>query len=97
MSGGHFNYLGAQIQDALEAIGQDEEVRRRFPYLSQLLIGLAPILSTIEHDIDWDLSSDTKIPNDLAFERSTLMQVLEVAMKAGVRIGADLRDLIEPP
>lgn len=82
MSGGHFNYIGRELQDNLEMLGEEEDVRRRFPQLAQLLVELAPILCRIEHDIDWDLSADCAIENDADFERQSLGQLLEAVLRA---------------
>ena len=82
MSGGHFDYIGPRLQEYLETIGEDEDVRRRFPQLAQVFIELGPIISTIEHDIDWDLSGERAIENDADFERQSLGQLLEAVLRA---------------
>ena len=82
MSGGHWNYSGFRIQDELHTIAEDPDVQERFPALSTLLLALGDAIYKIEKEIDWDLSSDSHIPDDPAFEAQALWAILEPAMKA---------------
>lgn len=81
MSGGHFSYVGYRLRDALEMIAGDEDVKQRWPALASLLESLGDILYKMEHEIAWDLSGDSQIPDDAAFERHVLGSVLKTAMK----------------
>jgi len=82
MSGGYWDYSGFRLQEALETIADDEAVKTRWPELAQLLQDLGPILYEIEHDLDWDLSSDSSIKDDRQFSDAAIGKILEVAMKA---------------
>lgn len=72
MSGGHFNFVGFVLREALETIGNDEETKLRFAQLSNILLRLAPILENVEHDLDWDLSGDRRIRNDNQWENKQI-------------------------
>lgn len=72
MSGGHWNYAGPRIRDELEMIAEDSAVARRFPALAAELERLARALYRVEHDLDWDLSADSGIRDDRAFEEQAL-------------------------
>jgi len=74
MSGGHFGYVGFPIQSSLETISSDEEVKKRFPKLANVLTQLGSALYQIEHDIDWDFSGDSFLKeSDAEFEMLALM------------------------
>lgn len=76
MSGGHFNYSGGTIQLLLDAIAEDESVRGRWPQLASRLSELGQVLYDIEHDIDWDFSSDSAIKiSDQEFEALALRRL----------------------
>jgi hypothetical protein len=75
MSGGHWDYSGSRIQLALEEIAEDERVRARFPALAKTLDHLSSILYDMEHDLDWDFSDDSYIPDDEVFERTVLRDI----------------------
>lgn len=79
MSGGHWDYIGFKIADALNDIGRDQEVMGRFPRLAEILPRLGEILGQIEHDLDWDLSGDTNIQDDRTFEDKALKDLREWA------------------
>ena len=78
MSGGHFSYSGYRIEDGLDEIANDPEVKKRFPKLSKVLLELGSVLSEIEHDIDWDLSGDTALTSDIEFEYEALTKLFNV-------------------
>lgn len=82
VSGGHWDYLSHRIQEALEQVAADEFVKRRWPKVGTLLNELAPILAQIEHDMDWDICSDSSIPDDAKWEAERIGQILEAAMIA---------------
>ena len=82
MSGGHWDYSGIRLQDILEIIATDEEMKTRWPDLAQLFGELGPILYDIEHDIDWDFSGDSSIKDDRKFSDAAIGKIFEAAMKA---------------
>uniref|UniRef100_A0A6M3LBK4 Uncharacterized protein n=1 Tax=viral metagenome TaxID=1070528 RepID=A0A6M3LBK4_9ZZZZ len=81
MSGGHWQYCGYKILDACEEIEQDEEVKKRFPELSQIIGSLGRWLYDVEHELDWDLSYDTKIVDDRKFEKEKINELLSILRK----------------
>jgi len=90
MSGGRFDYCGFRIQDGMSSIAGDEEVIRRFSFLSTLLNKLGQIMYDMEHDIDWDLSGDHPIVNDLEFQDKILKQIKALTEKEKLDQGAPL-------
>lgn len=78
MSGGHWNYSGYKIKELLESIGNDDKVKERFPKLSSVFIKLGDILSEIEKDLDWDITGDSTIKNDTAFETNSIDKLSDV-------------------
>lgn len=82
MSGGHWDYQSHRIEDALNTISEDEIVRTRWPVLGKLLQALGQELAKCEHDMDWDISGDSSIKDDAAWERERLGAILEATMKA---------------
>jgi hypothetical protein len=82
MSGGHWDYCGSRIRNELERIADDQQVTARWPLISQLFRNLATIVYDAEHEMDWDLSSDSHIADDKVFQRSVVGAVLVSAMKA---------------
>lgn len=88
MSGGHWNYSGYIIKELLESIGNDDEVKERFPKLSDVFIKLGDILSEIEKDLDLDICGDSTIKNDIAFETNYIDKLRDV-------ISPDIRSIEE--
>lgn len=72
MSGGHWNYVGFRLQDGLQEIASDESVQRRWPRIAGAFNRLANALYAIEHDMDWDLCSDSAIENDGAWQAEAM-------------------------
>lgn len=72
MSGGHWDYVGTRIRTGLEDIANDPETQARWPLLGAALERLGDALYKVEHDLDWDLSGDTPIPDDPAHEEAAL-------------------------
>jgi len=75
MSGGHWNYSGYNIESMLTLIGNDEDIIKRFPKLSEIFIRLGSTLYTTEQTLDFDLSGDTKIRNDIKFETEIIKEL----------------------
>ena len=75
MSGGHFDYQGFKLREILENISTDEKVASRWPMLSKALGALGPLLDDLEHEMDWDLSGDSSIEDDEAFDRKSMEQL----------------------
>ena len=80
MSGGHFNYAGFRIQQGLQTIANDDDVKDRWQRISAILFRLGDILYDLEHDLDWDLSGDHLI-TDVDFENRKLGLILTEVMK----------------
>lgn len=86
MSGGHWDYQGFKLKDILEQIGNDPQVKERFPKLAGILPKLGDILYEMEHDLDWDLSHDQYIENDKAFESKIIASLRDATGDHEVRI-----------
>ena len=82
MSGGYWQYLGSRLNDACEQIAEDVTVLERWPRLAELLSALGPVLQKAEHAMDWDLSGDSPIDDDAAFQDIVCHAILEAAMKS---------------
>ena len=78
MSGGHWNHSGYKIKEIFESIGNDAEVKERFPKLGNVFIKFGDILSEIEKDLDWDICGDSTIKNDIVFETDSLSKLNDV-------------------
>lgn len=85
MSGGHWDYRGFVIEELLREIGGDPQIGQRFPRLMVLLPKLGDILGTMEHDLDWDLSSDQSIKDDEAFQWKVLNDIKDAVDEATKR------------
>jgi len=66
MSGGHWNYAQHQVEEALQDVGDD--AYRRWPETGRIFEALAKVVPQIMHDMDWDLSGDTCIEQDVKFD-----------------------------
>jgi hypothetical protein len=75
MSGGHWDYQEHQVRDLLERVAEDTQVKARFPSLAVELAATATILHEIIHALDYDLSGDTSIQDDTAFEKQALRKL----------------------
>ena len=69
MSGGHWNYVQYKIGDELRNIGGSGDVILRFPKLAQIYRDFGSLLESNIKELDWDLSGDTIIKDDLEFEK----------------------------
>lgn len=81
MSGGHWNYNQYWMEEFLQEVGRDGNVRARFPKLAQVMDGFGRVLGEIAKDLDWDLSDDTAIQDDAQFEKDALAKIGEVLGK----------------
>ena len=77
MSGGHWQYRGFQMSDHLEQMGKDADVIIRFPLLAKTFLKLSKCLGDLDHELDWDLSSDEEIENDGRFQTEWLERLRE--------------------
>lgn len=68
MSGGYWDYIGYKIENALTEISEDEHVQHRWPGVSRIFKQVAPVLKRLEYEMDWDLSADSWIPDDTAWD-----------------------------
>lgn len=57
---GRFNYVGSTVQEILEEIGDDEEVRQRWPLLAALLKSVGDWVQKIEETIDMDMDATSR-------------------------------------
>lgn len=86
MSGGHWDRAGFKLQDLLETIAEDTEVKARWPFIAEVLAGLGPWLYGVERDMDWDLSGDRSVcsgppsyePDDEKFQLEQLRKLLDL-------------------
>jgi hypothetical protein len=72
MSGGRWDYSQYQMESCLYDVGHDPDIRKRFPDLAARLVDLAQVLGKVVRDLDWDLSDDSSIEDDKAFEKEAL-------------------------
>ena len=82
MSGGHWQYAGGPIRDALFMLSEDSDLNVRWPRLAPLFASLAVAIYDAEREMDWDLSSDSHIDDDVAFEDRVILSVLVPTMEA---------------
>ena len=75
MSGGHWDYQGYMLCDILTKIGQDYEVLSKFPILAKILRDLGPVLTSIEHELDWHISCDIIIEDHKKFESEAIAKI----------------------
>lgn len=72
MSGGRWEYVQNRVRDGLLEVAHEPQVEQRFTALARVLELFAEQLYTIIKQLDWDLSSDTWIPDDREFEHRAL-------------------------
>lgn len=82
MSGGRWEFAGFRVGDELETIAQDEDVRTRWPLVGSAIQFFADWIQRVEHDMDWDISSDSTIEDDAAFDRAEFARLLDALLKA---------------
>lgn len=81
MSGGHWNYRQYSIRDNLTDVGRDGDVILRFPKLAHIIRNLGEVLEKIIHELDYDLSGDSSIDDDLKFEEYSINMIAEILEK----------------
>ena len=86
MSGGYWEYQGYPILQGLNMVAEDPVAKARWPKTTAAFGGLGPLLYQLEHDMDWDLSGDSFIPDDGKFDAEAIEQLLRVIFAAS-RIG----------
>jgi len=74
--------VGYCIKDQIEGIAEDESVLSRWPHTAAALKALSEVLYQIEHEMDWDLSSDSCIEDDAAFDAKSVGALLDAVLKA---------------
>ena len=82
MSGGHWDSAGFKIQEGLLIIAEDEDVKTRWPAISEIFKGLSETIYRAEHDMDWDLSGDSHIPDDKKFDLKVARTILLLTIAA---------------
>ena len=81
MSGGHWEYVGYRLQDDLATISKDTDVASRWPLIRDAIAAVAEWIQPTEHEMDYDLSSDSQIPDDAAFDRTQFGALLDAMLK----------------
>lgn len=76
---GRFNYVGSTVQEILEEIGDDEEVRQRWPLLAALIKSVGDWIQRIEEAIDMD--EDGNPSGDRAFELAAAGALVDRVIK----------------
>lgn len=70
MSGGQWGYFHRRFDSELKDFCDD--IKERFPALSEALLKKGKIVCEIINDIDYDVCGDTIIENDIEFEKNQL-------------------------
>lgn len=79
---GRFNNVGETMREILEEMGDDPEVRKRWPLLAVLFPSVGEWVSKIEESIDMDMDGDHTIPNqDRAFELAAAGALIDRVLK----------------
>ena len=92
MSGGYWDHNQHNVENFLRDVGYDGLVILRFPKLAQVFRDLGFVLGEVTHDMDWDFSGDSSIPDDAAFESQdveTIGKVLTRTLKVRVYVVED--------
>lgn len=95
MSGGHWDYSQYRLEEYLQNVGNDGQVVQRFPTLAKVLLNLGTSLSQIVHDLDWDISNDTSIKDDRAFEDESLFKLHNAIDEPMFSLDPGVRELIK--
>ena len=89
MSGGHWDYGQFRMQEVLEMVSRDSAVVLRFPKVAGVLSALATKLGSLVHELDYDISGDTTIDDERAWEDQALLTLAE-ALRADPSVGNGL-------
>lgn len=76
MSGGNWDYFHIRFSYELEEFCDD--IKERFPELSNELLKNGKTISEIIHDIDYDVCGDSIIMDDKEFEKKSLSKLKEI-------------------
>ena len=78
MSGGKWDYSHVRLALILDEFSKDETVKLRFPKISKFADAMGSELYELIKMIDYDISGDTEILDDEAFEEKTLTKIRSV-------------------
>lgn len=78
--GGHFNYVGETVHEVLDELGDNEEVRRRWPILSTVMKELGAWVEQVEEEIDNELDVEYK-GADQVFDRASVSNLVDRVTK----------------
>lgn len=95
MSGGHWDYRQYQLRELLEDIGNDGAVVQRLPKLAQIFRGFGRLFDNTIHMLDWDLSGDTSINNNVGdeeFEKIFIDEIGKIVKKQYVLKVFDVKE-----
>lgn len=81
MSGGHWEYCGFRIQTDLLAVAEDPDVAKRWPLIAAAIEAFGTWFQDAEHEMDYDLSGDTRIAPDETFNVGQFGLLLAVLLK----------------
>jgi Flp pilus assembly protein CpaB len=79
VSGGRWDYQQYRLRDVTESVATDVEVARRFPRLAATLRQVGETVKDVMHDLDYDLSGDSEIRDDKAFEQQAIDKIQAAA------------------
>lgn len=78
--GGHFDYVGETVHEILNEVGDNEEVRRRFPVLADVLKEVGAWFEAVEEEIDNDLDVEYK-GADRTFDQASVSALVDRVTK----------------
>jgi len=73
MSGGHWDYFHRRFSMEMEEFCDD--IKERFPELSDKLLAKSKMLCDIINDIDYDVCGDDVIKSDKDFEKAAIKKL----------------------
>lgn len=79
MSGGNWDYFHRKFSSELEEFCND--IKERFPELSEKLLHTGKAICDIINDIDYDVCDDTYIKSDAEFEKESILKLKELIDK----------------
>jgi hypothetical protein len=81
MSGGHWDYQQYRVREYLEAVGDEEYVRKEFPLVAEAYTELSALLYQNIKDLDWYICGDTAIHNPKEFEKAFFERLKTISEK----------------